>query len=261
MIERKAGFKICTAGWQKVLINSTLHLITPGKLQVVSPAFMIQALDQSDDFEVLEVIEDVRMLFPTMRSVLPSLVPHIIEHPVVEVGNELIADLQKWTAEIANLRTSLEASPDATQTAIISKLIEVTTLKAVLHTFHQVYCLSPVTQSDGKAVSPFTLQFLLSVQQNFVEHRDVAWYASQANMSTGYFSRCIRQTIGRSPSHIIALYTVQMAKTLLDKSTKSIKEISQELGFPEQFTFRKYFKQHTGMSPTDYRKAANNGSI
>ena len=51
----------------------------------------------------------------------------------------------------------------------------------------------------------------------------------------------------------------KMAKTLLDKSSKSIKEISQELGFPEQFTFRKYFKQHTGMSPTDYRKAANNG--
>ena len=69
MIERKAGFKICTAGWQKVLINSTLHLITPGKLQVVSPAFMIQTLDQSDDLEALEVIEDVRMLFPTMRSV------------------------------------------------------------------------------------------------------------------------------------------------------------------------------------------------
>ena len=101
----------------------------------------------------------------------------------------------------------------------------------------------------------------LAVQQNFVEHRDVAWYASQANMSTGYFSRCIRQTVGKSPSHIIALYTVQMAKALLDKSTKSIKEISQELGFPEQFTFRKYFKQHTGMSPTDYRKAANNGTI
>lgn len=99
----------------------------------------------------------------------------------------------------------------------------------------------------------------LAVQQNFVEHRDVAWYASQANMSTGYFSRCIRQTVGKSPSHIIALYTVQMAKALLDKSTKSIKEISQELGFPEQFTFRKYFKQHTGMSPSDYRKAANNG--
>ena len=26
------------------------------------------------------------------------------------------------------------------------------------------------------------------------------------------------------------------------------------LGFPEQFTFRKYFKTHTGISPTEYRK-------
>lgn len=33
----------------------------------------------------------------------------------------------------------------------------------------------------------------------------------------------------------------------------SIKEVAQQLNFPEQFTFRKYFKQHTGMSPSDYR--------
>jgi AraC-like DNA-binding protein len=26
------------------------------------------------------------------------------------------------------------------------------------------------------------------------------------------------------------------------------------LGFPEQFTFRKYFKQHTGISPKSFRK-------
>ena len=32
-----------------------------------------------------------------------------------------------------------------------------------------------------------------------------------------------------------------------------VKEIAEELGFPEQFTFRKYFKTHTGMSPTDFR--------
>jgi AraC-like DNA-binding protein len=30
--------------------------------------------------------------------------------------------------------------------------------------------------------------------------------------------------------------------------------VADELGFPEQFTFRKYFKTHTGMSPTEFRK-------
>lgn len=34
-----------------------------------------------------------------------------------------------------------------------------------------------------------------------------------------------------------------------------IKEVAERLGFPEQFTFRKYFKTHTGVSPSEYRRA------
>jgi len=33
-----------------------------------------------------------------------------------------------------------------------------------------------------------------------------------------------------------------------------VKQVAEELGFPEQFTFRKYFKTHTGISPREYQK-------
>ena len=73
MIELRAGYRICTAGWQRVLINNTLHTLTPGKMQLLSPAFMIEELDQSEDFLYIELTGDVQMLFPTMRSVLPGI--------------------------------------------------------------------------------------------------------------------------------------------------------------------------------------------
>ena len=34
----------------------------------------------------------------------------------------------------------------------------------------------------------------------------------------------------------------------------TVKEIAQELNFPEQFTFRKYFKTHAGISPKEYKR-------
>ena len=37
-----------------------------------------------------------------------------------------------------------------------------------------------------------------------------------------------------------------------------VKKGADRLGFIEQFTFRKYFKTHTGISPTDYRKGKTN---
>ena len=261
MIELKAGYRICTAGWQRVLINNTLHTLTPGKMQLLSPAFLIEELDQSEDFLFLELTGDVQMLFPTMRSVLPEWIPSILEHPVVRIDSVLIDDTRRAIAEIAALNEQIATSPDASHATVINKLIEVTTLKAILNIFYQAFCLKPLPLIGGKTVSPVILQFFASLHLNFAQHRDVAWYASQANMSTGYFSRSIRKTIGKSPSQIIALFVTQTAKSLLKKSEKSIKEISQELGFPEQFTFRKYFKVHTGMSPTHYRKAARLGSI
>ncbi len=42
-------------------------------------------------------------------------------------------------------------------------------------------------------------------------------------------------------------------KQLLLELDKSIKEIASELHFPEQFTFRKFFKQDVGIPPTEYR--------
>ncbi|MGN0206489.1 MAG: helix-turn-helix domain-containing protein, partial [Muribaculaceae bacterium] len=62
----------------------------------------------------------------------------------------------------------------------------------------------------------------------------------------------------KTPSEWIAYITMLNAKTLLKTSDKNIKEIAAELNFPEQYTFRKYFKHHTGMSPKEYRKIIKN---
>ena len=45
---------------------------------------------------------------------------------------------------------------------------------------------------------------------------------------------------------------------LLKYSEKSIKEIADELEFPNISFFGKYIKSHTGISPTEYRKYLTN---
>ncbi len=52
----------------------------------------------------------------------------------------------------------------------------------------------------------------------------------------------------------ITTYTIGQAKHLLSQTDLSIKEIAEQLGFPEQFAFRKYFKRVVGVSPSEYRK-------
>ena len=43
-------------------------------------------------------------------------------------------------------------------------------------------------------------------------------------------------------------------RMLLSSTSKSIKEIAQQLNFSNQSFLGKYFKEHTGMSPSEYRR-------
>ena len=106
---------------------------------------------------------------------------------------------------------------------------------------------------DSVRNSNVAYRFILTLHENYYRERTVSWYASQANMSTGHFSAIIRESTGQSPSEWISSVTTTYAKLLLEQTNKSIKEIANELNFPEQFTFRKYFKRYAGISLTDYR--------
>ena len=58
---------------------------------------------------------------------------------------------------------------------------------------------------------------------------------------------------GNTASSLIEQYVMKDIQYLLKKTTKSIKEIVNELDFPSISFFGKYVKQHVGMSPKQYR--------
>ncbi|MGN0214676.1 MAG: helix-turn-helix domain-containing protein [Muribaculaceae bacterium] len=256
MIEKKAGFIVCTRGWRQLLINGNLHILGPGMMQLNSPAFMIQIIDQSPDFESISFIADIKVLFPMARTVLPIMVSHgLIDHPVFKANDAILQLIQRHTDEESRLRTLYAQTLDPDERVIINKIIEINTLRSAITAIHMVYKMLPKQQTASRTFSStVTVKFLLSLQRNYMHRYKVSWYAAEANMSTGHFSKTIHDTMGKSPSQLIMLFTIQNAKLLLGNTSQSIKEISAQLGFPEQFTFRKYFKNYTGVSPKEYRR-------
>ena len=56
------------------------------------------------------------------------------------------------------------------------------------------------------------------------------------------------------PTDWIDDYVTLEIKLMLKNTTKSIKEIAQELNFSSQSFLGKYFKDRVGVSPKEYRK-------
>jgi AraC-like DNA-binding protein len=98
-------------------------------------------------------------------------------------------------------------------------------------------------------------QFLKLVEKHCKQERRVSWYAQQLNITPKYLSEMVKTTSKRTPNQWIDYYVVLEMRALLKDSTKSIKEITEEMNFPNQSFLGKFFKEHTGMSPSAYRKS------
>ena len=98
--------------------------------------------------------------------------------------------------------------------------------------------------------------FISALCDNYSMHRDVGWYAKQANLSQTYFSQIVHQNTGYTPSTLIKHITIAYIKMFLANHQLSIKEIASQLGFTSQAAFFKFFKDNTGMSPSQYRQKA-----
>ena len=97
------------------------------------------------------------------------------------------------------------------------------------------------------------MTFILSLNQEYKKQRAVRYYAGKQGLSPRHFADIIKQESGYTPMEWINMVTINQAKNLLSQSNMLVKQVADELGFPEQFTFRKYFKTHTGISPTEYQ--------
>ena len=84
----------------------------------------------------------------------------------------------------------------------------------------------------------------------------VKHFAERCFLSPNYFGDLIKKETGRTPQEYIQNKIIGLAKDELLGTTKTINEISYDLGFQYSQHFNRYFKRSTGMTPSEYRKVA-----
>ena len=112
----------------------------------------------------------------------------------------------------------------------------------------------PLASNSSARVQQLTERFLALVTQYHNQEHGVAFYANKLCLTPKYLSKLIKEATGRSAPDWIDSYIILEAKNLLKYSDKSIKEIVSVLNFPSQSVFYKFFKAHTGLTPSEYRK-------
>ena len=90
---------------------------------------------------------------------------------------------------------------------------------------------------------------------NYRQQHEIGWYAEKLCLTPKYFSGVIRQITGKSAAQWINEVLVLHAKRLLyTRRDMNIQQIAYELGFKGNANFCRFFKDQTGLRPSEYRK-------
>lgn len=96
-------------------------------------------------------------------------------------------------------------------------------------------------------------EFLSKVRDCYKQERGMQYYADLLCLTPKYLSALVKKSTGISGNEWIDRYVALEAKALLKSTTMTVQQISDELSFPSQSFFGKYFKRVVGISPSEYR--------
>lgn len=239
---------ICTAGEGKIVVDmNTLH-IQRGSFVLLLPYSVVQILEISDDADIallatgLGFLEKLAMLQP-----VENYVSRIREEPCMLLNDEQLEELETSYKFIEKLYLGAKG-PLAKE------------IRDTLVTFLALQIVSffaqnqPVERRKLSRQEQVFRNFTLSLSKNFRLHRTVEFYAEEACLTPKHFSAVIKQRSGKLPLEWITERTIVLIKFLLNNTDMSVLEISNELDFSNQSFFTRYFKKHTGVTPSGYRE-------
>mgnify|MGYP000549082128 FL=1 len=245
---------ICRSGKANIQVNFDDWQLFEGAVITIFPNDVIRLMpNETEEPFLVEMLQyDAAMLREASLQ---------LEHTVYEQlrQDRCRQDSPVVTNIINNMFRLLHVYFDQVGCTCISQLV-LLQLKAFFIGFHEYLQRNPrTTKSNGESprMREMFNRFMMLVERDYKLSRDVAYYASQMNITPKYLTLIVRQMTHETPKHIIDHYTILQLKLQLTASRQSVKEIAWEYHFNDVSFFCRYFKRHTGLTPMEIRTVGN----
>ena len=241
---------LCTRGECEFTVDTQRLKITQNDLVIISDRHIVDNFQASDDADGLLMIMSVGFFYEVMSNVsdVSLLFCFARSHPVVTLKAD---EVRLFTEYFFMLKGKMGEVDNRFRRDIVRTLI-----LAMFYDLSNV--IVRVQQGESRRQSRadviFT-RFIHLVEQHFRHERRVGWYAEQLCITPKYLSETVKVVSGRTPNEWVDSYVILELRVMLKTTTKSIKEIAEEMNFPNQSFLGKFFREHVGVSPTVYRRS------
>lgn len=247
------GFSgVCTGGTAVIQLFSVRRRISKNDLVTILPLQLVSICEVSSDFS-MTFFKVGKAMFLDIMCGLGKLTPDFFFFMRKNFHTHLSADETKrflGYCRVVGFRGSSDDPAFRHET--------------VLHLLRIYYWDHYVAfqKKTDKRNNPFlnsnkekiAFRFAMLVSEHYSTHRQVAFYADKLCITPAYLTQVIQEVNGQGAREMIADYVVVGIKSMLRDANLDIKDVTRKTGFASQSSFSRFFRQQTGMSPSEYRR-------
>lgn len=242
---------LCTRGKASATINDETFEIRKDDAFVCLPQTIVDKSMMSFDFEykcLCLSIDFVKDIQPGMLINGWDIIKRLKESPLLHFSEYDIEVFQLYYSLLKNKLSNPSREKYYRETLIHILLAFLYEMQNSEDISNQV----PSTKQYSAAENIFN-RFIDILRNTSPKCRNVSYYASQLHITAKYLWQVCHNVDGRSASDIIDSFVIEDIKYQLKYTDKSIKQISNEMDFPNISFFGRYAKKYLGVSPKQYR--------
>ena len=241
---------LCRKGQAQYSIDTREQIVQPGDLLFISEGHIVDNYSASPDFECSCILVSTQFYHSFVQNVknVSSLLLFSMNNPVVRLTPR---EIQTYSNYFQTIRDKIADTQHHYRIELVKALLLAMfyDMSGVIYRVEQSSC-----KGQSRADVMFA-KFIRLLEENFRKERRVGWYANKMGITAKYLSEIVKNVSKRTPNEWIDSYVILEIRVMLKNSTRTIGQITEDLNFPNQSFLGKFFKEHVGVSPTEYRKS------
>ena len=239
----------CRSGAAEVSVNQYQGHVCRNTLVLLLPGSILMLTDRTEDFRVTFCAFSRDLFAEAAFRLEPSFFHGLRERPITSPPHRIVEGASIWFQMAAY--TYRDRNNVFRNTIIKNRLQNL-----LLESFDKMQRFAarrPRTPETTTRQTELFHRFVTLVQAHSSQEREVSFYADKLCISTRYLSTIVRTVARSSAKEFIDRSVVLEIKMMLQSTDLSVQEIAYRLRFPDQSYLGRFFKKHTGESPTEYR--------
>ena len=240
----------CKKGCIHTIVNLQEYTIDAGMLAVIAPGTIVEPISLSSECTVTGIgVSEERMQMAHHRQ-LPGILRGHREDFLLKATDGELQLVEQLYAVVWSLANDRQIKAET-----LDRMITVVT-----HAYDDIFrshANDPVVTSGiGSRQHEMYQKFISLVNEHCRTERQLDFYADRLCVTKRYLGTVVHDVSGVTAKDWIDRAVITAAKVLLRHTDKSVAQVADELHFPTDSFFCKYFRRLTGSTPSDWRTAS-----